>query len=96
MEGDNDDGCNYRVMQVGMMALMMMLKYYNCKGNTLIRLNLDDSMYDAYFQMAIVVNSDMVDNDMLFDHSKAIFNQVSGHVRYPFRREKTARPIVPI
>ena len=49
MKGDNDDGCNYRVMLVGMMALMMMLKYYNCKGNTLIRLNLDDSMYEAYF-----------------------------------------------
>ena len=39
-EGDNDDGCNYRMMLVGMMALMMLLKYYSCKGNTLIRLNL--------------------------------------------------------
>ena len=48
-EGDNDDGCNYRMMLVGMMALMMLLKYYSCKGNTLIRLNLDDSVYDAYF-----------------------------------------------
>ena len=43
MKGDNDDGCNYRVMLDGMMALMMLLNYYSCKGNTLIRLNLDGS-----------------------------------------------------